>query len=1155
MFRKLAVLLFFAVGSLLLAPVLHAQSGQITGDVRDASGGVVVKAAVRIINQATLVERHTATNDVGIYAVPYLDPGKYQVVVEAPNFQTSVTDVTLTVDQVLVLNLQLKIGEASIKIEVKMPDQPIDLNDAQVSQVVDSRQMNALPLILRDPYQLVTLVAGVNPSDNPGSGGFAVNGGRTTANNFRLDGADGNEVEGSGQIATINPESTREFRVITNNYLPELGRDNGAVIDVVTQSGTNQLHGGVYEYGRWAVLGARDYFNGTGTPKDGYTRNIFGGTLGGPIIKDKTFFFLNYEGQRWATTRTNSSFAPTAGFLAGQFTFSGFDRNGNPFSTAVDVSTPNSPQNQFHLPLDQTVHNIFNHYPTVPDSTSPDGIVGQISFPSPDYFSGNNFTLKIDHNFSSSEQLSVRYVGNPSKDSNVGHSDTLPGIGFFPSTSVNQLGAAHLVSTFSGTLLNDFIFGVNHVHSAFACGSRSIIDSVRPPDRFGNGTDISLPDGLPTWGCPAQTNGFTESSGSYSWSDHLVWIRGHHTMKFGFEFAALHSNTTFGLFSRTQASFANFSISGLPAVVTNSPGDTDRTLQDALWTLFGEVNSQMQAQFFTPSGTRLPTDIIHMRENDSALFWQDSFKVTNRLTLNYGLRWELNGTPYETNNLLSTASLATLSGPPPVVFHVASGAGQSLYPADHFAMQPRIGFSWDPFGTGKTSIRGAYGVFRDHLFFSVGNTVRGNPPLTEQENQQVFTANIKNNTFTGTPISALPIPGDFTPSASVPQLAQVFSVSVDPNLHLPYSQNWNFGIQRDLPGNVQVEANYVGVQTKRLLQSVDGNPPDPARVAALRAFCADPTYDPANPVPNPANAFGCIDTPLADDGHETVQGNNLYFGAEQGILPFDAVNNNAIDHAQVIQTGSSSTYNAMQATVTKRYSHGVFIQGAYTWSHEIDDAAGPFAPSANNVIFPPNSHDLRQERGNGAQDVRHALVIAFTTDLPFGKGTSRLNHGFVGKALEGWTFAGIVRFQGGFPYDIFEFRDSQGTGVGGQERPDYNRQGTLVPVLNARTQTGPNVGLFTPAAFGTVGSLHRNVFRVPGTNNSDVSLIKHTRLTERFSVDFRAEAYNLFNRVQFSPPLDFVDFGQFFGQSFSQVGRPDGTTGARQMQLALKLNF
>jgi hypothetical protein len=233
----------------------------------------------------------------------------------------------------------------------------------------------------------------------------------------------------------------------------------------------------------------------------------------------------------------------------------------------------------------------------------------------------------------------------------------------------------------------------------------------------------------------------------------------------------------------------------------------------------------------------------------------------------------------------------------------------------------------------------------------------------------------------------------------------------------------------------------------------------------------------------------------------------------------------------------------------------VFIQGAYTWSHEIDDAAGPFAPSAGNSIFPANSNDLRQERGNGAQDVRQALVINFTAELPFGKGRAILSSGLAGGLLEGWTFSGIVREQGGFPYDIFQFRDSQGTGAGGQERPDFNPQGASVAILNPRTQTGPNVGLFSPAPFGSVGNLHRNIFRVPGINNSDVALSKNTHLTERLSLEFRAEVYNLFNRVQFSPPLNFIDFGPFFGQSLSEVERPDGTTGARQVQLALKLNF
>ncbi|HET9405755.1 MAG TPA: carboxypeptidase regulatory-like domain-containing protein [Candidatus Sulfotelmatobacter sp.] len=1142
MVRKLSCLLPLVLTLGGLSSVLHAQSAQITGAVRDNSGAVVVKASVRVINQSTLVERRATTNDAGIYAVPYLGPGSYQVAVEVAGFQTAVSNVTLTVDQVLVLNVQLKVGEANIKVEVKAPPETIDLNDAQISGVVDSRQISALPLITRNPYDLMALVPGVNPSDNTGSGGFSVNGGRNSANNFRLDGADSNDVEGStGSIVAVNPESTQEFRVLTNNFMPEYGRNNGAVIDVITKSGTNQFHGGAYEFGRWNWLGgARDYFNPGPDPMAPYIRHIFGASFSGPILKDKTFFFFNYEAQRFVNSTINSAVVPTQGFRAGNFIFNGHDQNGNPFSVPIDVSTPTSKQNVFQLPLDPTVQAIFSHYPVAPDSQSPDGIAGRVFFPVSDRSSTNNFTLKVDHNFSSKENLSLRYVVNPFKDNGV-VDEFIPGVGAFPDSSTTQLGAAHLVSTFTANWLNDFTFGLNDVNASFNCGSAGIINSVRPTDRFGHGTDFGFSDGIPAWGCPAQTDGFSQLSGTLSFSDHMVRIFGRHTTTFGFEFAALHSNTTFGLFSRPQILFTNFSDIGASATATNSPADIDRTLQDSIWSLFGQVATQQQAQFFNPAGTRLPKDLIHMRENDYALFWQDSFKFNKNLTLNYGLRWELNGAPYETDNLLSTASLAELSGPPPVVFHVARHGGESLYAAHHFDLQPRISFAWDPAGDGKTSVRGGYGVFEDHLFLEAANTVRGNPPFAEQQQQLVFPVN-----GPGSPsaITGLPVPADFPSSPIVPQGSGFFAVSVDPKLRLPYSQNWNFGIQRDLGHNVQLEMNYVGVQGKRLISSIDGNAPDPAKVAALRKFCQNPT-----------NAFGCQDGPNLSDAQETVQSFFLYFGQEFGVLPFDAVNNNAIFHAQVIQTAGNSTYNALQANVTKRYAHGLYLHGAYTWSHEIDDAAGDFGPSVNNALIPANSHDLKQERGNGAQDVRQALVLDFTEELPFGRGRAFLTHGVVGKVLEGWTVSGIARFQGGFPFDIFMFRDSQGTGLGGTERPDFNPNGALVPVLDPRLQTGPNVGLFSPAPFGSVGTLHRNVFRVPYTNNWDMALTKNTHVTERIALEFRAEAYNLFNRVQFTAPANFIDFGELFGQSFSETQRPDGTTGARQMQLALKLNF
>jgi len=543
--------LLLAVSVFSLAVHLEAQTGQITGAVQDSSNAAVVNAAVRAINLVTLVERHATTNRAGLYDVPYLTPGNYQVIIEAPGFQTVTSDITLTVDQVLVLNVQLKVGAESVKVDVQAPAESIDLNNGQLSGVVDTREMNALPLILRDPYQLVTLVGGVNPSD---SSGFSVNGGRTNANNFRIDGADSNDVEAaSGSIVTINPESTQEFRVFTNNFMPEYGRNNGAVIDVVTKSGTNQYHGGVYEFGRWSgFAGARDYFNPVGTEKAPYVRNIFGGTLSGPILKNKTFFFFNVEALRFATSTIGTSFVPTPGFLAGKFTFTGIDpHSGNAVSVPIDVSSSTSPQNVFHLSLDPTIQKVFSHYPAGPTASSPDGIGSQIFFPTPDHFSGNNVILKIDHSFSPSQTLFVQYVVNPSRD-NGGSSDFLPGIGDFPSSSTTQLGAVHLVSAISGKWLNNFLFSISNVNGHDSCGSLATLNRVRPTDRFGHGTDFSFPDNLVTWGCEAQTNGFSQLSGNYFVSDHMVRLLGRHTTSFGFEFAALHSNTTFGIFSRPQ---------------------------------------------------------------------------------------------------------------------------------------------------------------------------------------------------------------------------------------------------------------------------------------------------------------------------------------------------------------------------------------------------------------------------------------------------------------------------------------------------------------------------------------------------------------------------------------------------------------------------
>jgi hypothetical protein len=387
----------------------------------------------------------------------------------------------------------------------------------------------------------------------------------------------------------------------------------------------------------------------------------------------------------------------------------------------------------------------------------------------------------------------------------------------------------------------------------------------------------------------------------------------------------------------------------------------------------------------------------------------------------------------------------------------------------------------------------------------------------------------------GPAISNLTAPPSLQTSAVVNQGAGDLPFIIDPHLRMPYSQSWNFGIQRELPGSVVMEVNYVGSKGTRLLRLVDGNPPQPALVAQLEAFCAS--------------------QPISDQDlcNRSLQFNNLWFGAETGSLPFDAVNNNAFLHAEVFNNASSSIYHALQANVTKRMSHGFTFQAAYTWAHAIDNSSDPLTPSVGNQGFPRNSLNLAAERGNSDFDVRRRLVINYAWSLPIGRGHDHLAEGLAGKIFEGWEVAGITTFSGGLPYDIFTALDTAHTGQ--QQRVDYNPAGTLLPVGNPRTQTGPNLGLFSNPAWGSAGNLGRNHFYGPGVNNWDMVLQKTLSLSERVNLQFRAENYNVFNRAQFGQPGNLISDQGTFGQSTSEVRRLDLTTGARQIQFGMKLTF
>jgi hypothetical protein len=1005
---------------------------------------------------------------------------------------------------------------------------PIDLSTAQISNIVDSRRITDLPLITRNPYELVLLSPGTMES-NTRLGGFSVNGSRERNNNFMLDGTDNNDtdVPGAGNgFTALNPNSTAEFRVITNNFLPEYGRNTGAIIDIISKSGTNELHGDAYWFGRYNATAARDFFNPT-SETEHFVRNQFGYSLGGPIRKDRTFWFFNEEFQRFRTGRISQSIVPTAAFKTGRFTFDGLP---------VDVSDPNSPMNRFGLALDPTIQNILALYPE-PNGESVDDFRGIYRFTSTTASTEDDITAKIDHVISPMHSFSGRYTFNRNvyKDPD----DFLPGLGGVNQNSRAQNITLGLTSTFSPNVLNELRIGYNRVNVPFECAGVDVIDSFGPKDPVGRGRDYPFP-AISGFDCfqLADSNGQKRATGTSMLRDNFTWIRGRHTMKFGGEIRFVYSNGFSSFLSRSTPDFSIFSNFGEPATTDLDPNTPEIdigsiTLQDMIWSLFGSVGFDSQSQFFDRAGARTSDDLRGFRQRELNFFAQDSFKITSSFTLNFGVRYQFNAVPFEVNNNFS-ALFANPAGPAPFTFDIIGpGTGKKLYANDLNDWEPRIGIAWDPFKKGKTSIRAGYGIFHDRVFGNLLSNSSANPPF--QQDYFSIPERLPFDTVT-----TLPLPSTLTPSATVENGAGIAPALFDQNMRTPYSQSWNFGVQHELFNNVLMEFNYVGTKGTKIFRTVDANPPQPGLVQQLVQVCSDPS-----------NAFGCSEADL--------QFTTLRFGQEFGILPFNAVINNALGGANptfLSTTQANSSYNAFQANITKRFSRGLQIQGAYTWAHAIDDAGDPIDPAFGNRSLPRDPFNLRSERGNSDFDVTHRLVLNYVWQLPFGRGRAFLNQGVLGRVLEGWQIAGITTFSSGIPFDIFGDVDTGHTTL--SSRVDYHptpNPENAVPDQDPRLQTGPRREFFDIAPFGRGGNLGKNRFRGPGVNNFDTAISKSTGISERFRLETRFEFFNIWNHPRFGQPGNLFQDPGTFGISTEEIGRPDDTSGARQIQFAMRLIF
>jgi hypothetical protein len=1141
---KLVLFSVASVVTLVLSSFCVAQTASINGTVTDSTGALVQNATVTVRNTATDASRDVVTGTAGVYNITQLPAGPYEVTIDKSGFRTvKYQAIDLTVDQALTLNAKLEVGTNKEQVTVEGAVVPVDTTDAQLSNVVEHEQITELPLILRDPYQLVLLSPGVTQSD--GMGGISTNGGRERNNNFLLDGADNNDTEvpgGLGGITSQNPDSTEEFRIITNNFAPEYGRNNGAVIDVITRSGTNSLHGDAFYFGRWDALGARGYFNhidpstGLVEPKNPYIRNLYGASLGGPIVKDKTFFFVNYQGDRFITNTTNASTVPTTQFTSGVFTYTNPNTGA---SQALDISTPTSSNNGTGLPLDPVMQRILALYPA-PSAPNGDGVTGTLFFPSESREKDEDAVLKIDQKISKSNNFSARYIYNWFHDPNPFHSDFLPGgLGAIYSFQRTQGLALSLTSNPSATLVNELRASTNRTNLFFGCNGASVFDSFGYIDQVGRGADFNLP-AFSGFGCGGLGDADDQGrkTGTYQYRDTLTKVLGTHTVKFGAEFRNVYSNNFTDFYSRAAFTFNVYTSDGVSVLQNLNPDmlPDQNTIEDISSMLLGVVNSQTQTQFFTKGGARLVNDELNFRQREFGIFAQDEWKALPNLTVTYGLRWEYYGVPFEAHGNLSNL-FTDPSGTAPFTFTpVGPGTGHQLYQSYYKDFEPRVGFAWDPFKNGKTSIRGGIGAFSDRVYGNLVSDARGNPPFQPS----------LYNSLPGQ-LQSLTAPAQLTPSPVVQQFSLLFPDLFADNMKPPSSVSWNFGIQHQLTSKLTVEANYVGNHGTRILRVVDGNPPQPTAVNNLVTYCS-----------NPSNAFGC--------SNSTLQYNLLYYGGDIGYLPNDAVNNNAFLHTFTDQTSGHSWYDGLQAQVTERALRGLQIQLSYTWSHALDDSSDPLVTTANNGNYPVDSFALNREFGNSGFDTRQRAVMNFVYQPNIGRGKSLLSNGFVGRVFEGWEISGIASFQTGLPYDIFGPLDTLHTGIGDRATVINPSVLKTVPTTGKINSAGGVFTGFNPAAFnledgvsapipwGIPANVVRNNWYGPGVNNWDLSLSKTTVLTERVKFQFRFETYNVFNRVQFSKPGNNTASSNF-GYSLSQVGQNDGTTGARQIQLGAKLIF
>jgi hypothetical protein len=1051
--------------------------------VYDQNQAAIPGASLRLVNAATNETRSVVSGSEGEFTLSSLPPGSYRLEVAASNFATSIQSLTLNVNQDLRVDASLAIAGVTHPSTIIEPPSELKKDSASIGTVIDNRQIEGLPLDGRNFYELTLLVPGAAPAA-PGSAGsvrgdfsFSVNGAREDGNNFLLDGV--YNIDPKLNTFGVRPpvDAIREFEMLTSSYDASFGRNPGAQVNVVLKSGGNDVHGSLFEFHRNAALDARNVFAPAGEAKPKYIRNQFGGSIGGPIKRDRMFFFGDYEGTRAREGITRVTNVPTLLERAGDFS-----QSRDIFGRPIFVSNPYLPRDPvtFQLPPcnasnqagcfpGNRVPLAFQHpigralaalYP-VPNRNVP----FQNFVSSPTQIDDNNsFDARLDQYLGDRTQLTFRYSFG---DRNLFEAFTGPTLSLVPGfgdqvkrRSQNAMAALNMVLT--PNLVNETRVALSRVAAWVTQEASRRNQDLGLPVVSPNQRDVGLSFISVTGFSPLGDEGNNPQNSVtnvYQVLDTANYVRGNHLIKFGLDFRFAQQNAFRDVESRGRITFSPFAqISGNALA--------DMLLGFPIFTSVARVDNPQ-----------------HLRTQSYNFFVNDSFRVSPRLTLTAGLRYEYNTPPVDTTDRANVYDVTSGN----LVQVGTNGVPRGGFHPDKNNFAPRVGFAWTLGEQQATVVRAGYGIYYDQSALAPGEALYFNSPYFD------------NNIFFSLPGLPLTLSNPFPSFFPFPLPDSALAIQRD--LRTAYMQHWNFNVQHELRRNSVLEVSYVGSKGTKLLTARDINQPRPSVL---------PPGLPFVPRPNPR---------------------------------FDDIN--------LLESRANSNYHSFQARFQQRFSRGLAALLSYTWSKSIDDASN-FFTSAGDPNFPQDSNNGRAERGRSNFDVRHRLSASYSYDLPFGKGRRYLaDSGWVSSFLSGWQTFGIVTLQSGRPFTVALLSeiDNSGTGrsilgFGANDRPNVVGNPRLA---NPSPGQWFNQSAFAFPAPGTFGNAGRNILDGPGFTNVNASLVKNTALSERFNLQLRAEAFNLFNHPNFNLPDNFLGSPTF--------GQITSARDPRHIQFGAKLLF